>query len=337
MKQESVLQKYFSKAALGLLALVLVLSLSMAAASPVFAQSGNPPTGNNAGQKTPGAPRDPAAAQGLAGLAKAFQMEQQRLATQAANLKRAEDSEVKAQGLIDAGKVAGLDVSALEAGLSAFKTQIAAAGASHATAAGILAARAGFDASGKVTDPAAAKTTVESAGQALQAAHTVLLQAVKDVKQVIQTWREQNPDAAQNLKLEKGFQVSQEWLAKQAANLQKASGDGVQKVQDLIAKAKEQGQDTAALETALAAFQSQLQTAQQAHDAAAQVLTSRAGFDGAGKVTDSAQAKTTLESARQSLQQGRETLSQAVKDLGKAVKAWQAAHKPAASQNSSAN
>lgn len=337
MKQFFTLRKYFGKAALGLLALMMVFSLSMAAASPVFAQSGNPPTGNKPTVKTPGAQRDPSAAQGTSGLEKAYQLQKQHLAAQTGNLKKADDSAVKAQAMIDAGKAAGLDVSALEAGLAAFKTKIAAARSSHETAAGILSAHTGFDAGGKVTDTAAAKTTLETAGAALKDAHTVLLQAVKDAKQVIATWREQNPDAAQNLKLEKGYQAAQEWLAKQAANLQKATTDGVQKVQDLIAKAKEQGQDSAALETALAAYQAQLPNAQQPHDAAAQILTTHAGFDAAGKVTDSAQAKTTLESARQSLQQGRETLSQAVKDLGTVLKAWQAAHKPTAPKSGSAN
>jgi len=86
-------------------------------------------------------------------------------------------------------KSAGKDTSSLESALNEFNQSISQAEVANNTAASVLAAPAGFDASGQVVDVVTARQTIRSAGQSLQQAHVTLTQATLELRLVIQTYR----------------------------------------------------------------------------------------------------------------------------------------------------
>jgi hypothetical protein len=102
----------------------------------------------------------------------------------------------KTQAYITDQKSKGKDTAALEAALATFQQQIATAQASHKTAADLLSAHAGFDASGKVIDPEQAHLTLTSAHQSLSDAHKILQQAGLDLRKAIKTYRDANEPTA---------------------------------------------------------------------------------------------------------------------------------------------
>jgi len=93
------------------------------------------------------------------------------------------------QVYINNQKSAGKDTSSLESALNEFNQSISQAEVANNSAASILAAPAGFDASGQVIDAVTARQTVRSAGQSLQQAHVTLTQATLELRLVIQTYR----------------------------------------------------------------------------------------------------------------------------------------------------
>ncbi len=139
------------------------------------------------------------------------------------------------------------------------------------------------------------------------------------------------PPAQASPLLEKALQREKQWLTTQEGQIQKAS-DASKKVLDLIDQAKAKGQDTSALESALAVFQSQLASAQAAHQTASDLLDSHAGFDANGKVTDRVAARQTVLEARQSLADAHQFLVQAVRDLRAAARTWRQALRQKASE-----
>ena len=134
----------------------------------------------------------PAPGHRVEALEKAYQRELAWLAIQTNHLADAATIAARVQTFIDKAKGEGKDTSALEAALSAFKSQVAVAQAAHDTAAGILATHAGFDDSGHVTDQAQAIETVRQARQSLQDAHLALRGAMADLRLAIRTWRSAN-------------------------------------------------------------------------------------------------------------------------------------------------
>jgi hypothetical protein len=247
-----------------------------------------------------------------------YQREQNWLNAQTEHLANLNERAAQAQSWIDELKGEGEDTMALEAALAAFNSQIASAQAAHDTAAGLLAAHSGFDDAGNVTDAEQARQTLVDAREALNSAHQIIVQARRDFLQTARDFR-------RTRYLENGLARLQQWLETQAANLQRAN-DGGAKVQAWVDKLKAEGKDTAALDSALGAFQAQMAEAQAAHDAAASALANPAGFDANGKVTDETQAKQTLETARQSLKQAHDLLVPAVKDLHEAVRDYREAN-----------
>jgi hypothetical protein len=127
--------------------------------------------------------------------------------------------------------------------------------------------------------------------------------------------------------LAKSFQREKDALAKQQENLDKTA-QAVTKAQDLINKAKGEGKDVAALESALALFNTQIANAKSLHETAASVLNTHAGFDASGTVTDAQAARQTVMDARQSIRDAHRVLAQSVRDLHQAVRAWRKGHKP---------
>jgi predicted DNA binding protein len=92
------------------------------------------------------------------------------------------------------------------------------------------------------------------------------------------------------------------------------------KAEEIISKLKSNGKDTSVLEAALAQFKKDVVKAEKAHDKAAGILTTHAGFDQNGKVVDAVQAKQTLVSARDNLKEFRAILKDSLGDVRKVIK-----------------
>jgi multidrug resistance efflux pump len=99
------------------------------------------------------------------------------------------------------------------------------------------------------------------------------------------------------------------------------------KLDTLIAKLKAKGQNTAALDQALAAFRAAIEQARTEWNAAKSTLGSHAGFGTDGKVTDADQARATLEDAHAHMQQAHALAKGAFRDLRAAFIAYRKAHR----------
>jgi hypothetical protein len=93
-------------------------------------------------------------------------------------------------------------------------------------------------------------------------------------------------------------------------------------VAELIARAKAEGKDTAAIERALAAYRTGLGVARAAWKTAAYALKTHAGFNDAGKVTNPDQARATLKTAGSALEQSYRTARYVEEMLNKALAYW---------------
>ena len=116
--------------------------------------------------------------------------EQKWLSEQQTNLDRADGVVGKVQTYIANQKAKGQDTSSLEAALATYQQQLAAAQSSHTTAANLLAAHAGFDNNGNVTDSDLARQTLTDAHQALSNAHIMLVQAGTDLRKALNDYRQ---------------------------------------------------------------------------------------------------------------------------------------------------
>jgi hypothetical protein len=99
------------------------------------------------------------------------------------------------------------------------------------------------------------------------------------------------------------------------------------KIDDLIAKLKAKGKDTAALEQAVAAFRAEIAKARAEWQAASTTLSTHAGFDAAGKVTDADQARATLKNAHGHMEQAHTSARAAYVKLHAAIVAYRKAHR----------
>lgn len=120
-------------------------------------------------------------------------------------------------------------------------------------------------------------------------------------------------------RLKDWYQREQTWLSTQQDHLNRLNEQAA-KAQQWIDDLKSQGQDTSELEAALGTFNSQIATATAAHNTAADILGTHAGFDTDGNVTDPEQARQTLVSTRQSLADAHRLILQARHDFLEAVR-----------------
>lgn len=118
-----------------------------------------------------------------------YQREQNWLSVQTNRLTEANTIAAKLQNWINTLTSEGKDTTALAAALATFNGKVATAQTNHDTAAGLLAAHAGFDDNGAVTDRTQAAATVRQAHQALQTAHLTLVGAAVDLRLAVRTWR----------------------------------------------------------------------------------------------------------------------------------------------------
>lgn len=121
------------------------------------------------------------------------------------------------------------------------------------------------------------------------------------------------------------FHKEEAWLKRQEAALEKAVR-GNERLQNLIDRAKENGLDTADLESAMANFNAAVTEAQSNHDLAAVILAEHEGFDAQGKVTDVELARQTLKDAHQAIQDAHRGLIKAGWDLSDALQGWREAN-----------
>jgi len=166
--------------------LILPASSVFAAANP---QTTTPPTA------TPAAPARLTPAEQAARVEQRLKNEQAWLTTQGNNLDRANKLVTVAQSVIDRFKARGVDVQPLQTALDDFNATLPSAVKVHETASGILNTHAGFDASGKVTDLATARATVQSAHESLEQCRQILKTAVSDLRTEIQNFRQAHKPA----------------------------------------------------------------------------------------------------------------------------------------------
>jgi hypothetical protein len=166
---------------ISLLVLATVFSAVAFVPSTVFAQTAVA-TANVSAQSTAHATR-------IANLEKAYNREQNWLTTQAANLQKMNQVGINAQKLLDNAKAKGLNVDILQDALNIFNAQIPNALSLHNTAMAILSTHDGFDANGKVTNTTQASLTILEARQSLNDAHTIMVQAIHDLRAVIRSYR----------------------------------------------------------------------------------------------------------------------------------------------------
>jgi hypothetical protein len=107
---------------------------------------------------------------------------------------------------------------------------------------------------------------------------------------------------------------------------------GANRIENLIAQAKERGRDTAALEAALASFRSSMDSAQAKHDQGEAILEAHAGFDDQGEVTDFKAAWDTVKSAGQEFREVGKTIASALRELHLAIRDWREMNREAATE-----
>ncbi|MEP7137929.1 MAG: hypothetical protein ABI904_23625 [Chloroflexota bacterium] len=108
---------------------------------------------------------------------------------------KAEDFAAKVQKLLDKASANGKDVSAVQAALDAFNAAVKDAKPIYESAKGIVNSHQGFDANGKVTDPAKAKETVKAMHDKMQEIKAAMDGTGKALREAIKAFRAANPRA----------------------------------------------------------------------------------------------------------------------------------------------
>ncbi len=170
---------WFKKSAV--LALVLALGLAALPLAPVYA------AGNAQDE-------DPQVARWQARRLEWIWSRQQRLYERAGNLFNFADKVVeKSQILIDKVREKGLDVTSLEEALAVYEQSIADARTLYDSGQAVIAAHAGFDADGKVTDPAQARETIDALREITRDTRDAVHEANRALRQAFKEFRQANP------------------------------------------------------------------------------------------------------------------------------------------------
>jgi hypothetical protein len=102
----------------------------------------------------------------------------------------------KVQQLLDRAIANGKDVSAIQSALDAFVDATKDAKPVYESANGIINSHQGFDANGKVTDPAEAKETVRAMAEKLKEIRAAMAGTGQALREAIKAFREANPRPA---------------------------------------------------------------------------------------------------------------------------------------------
>jgi hypothetical protein len=126
--------------------------------------------------------------------------------------------------------------------------------------------------------------------------------------------------------LTRAYRLEQARLRIQDVRLTNA-GKHADRIDQLIARLQSNGKDTAALEQAVAAFRAGIAQARTEWQAASATLTTHAGFDDTGKVTDADQARATLKDAHDHMAQAHTLGHAAYQQLHAAMVAYRKTHR----------
>ena len=99
-----------------------------------------------------------------------------------------------------------------------------------------------------------------------------------------------------------------------------------EKVQTLIDRAKENGKDVSAVQSALDAFEAALKDAHPVYESAKGIINSHQGFDDNGKVTDLEKAKETVKAMGEKLKEIKDSMDGTGRALREAIKAFREAN-----------
>jgi uncharacterized protein YukE len=102
----------------------------------------------------------------------------------------------KFQAKIDQAAVKGKNVTALQAALNAFGAALKSAKPNYDSISGIVSSHKGFDANGKVTDAALAKSTVEEMRTKMEALKSAMGGTGKALREAMKAFRAANKPAA---------------------------------------------------------------------------------------------------------------------------------------------
>ena len=122
-------------------------------------------------------------------LSRAFREEQQRLKAQDFRLKAALEKATYVDKVIAGMQAKGKDTTALQAAVDAYRAGMASARAEWQLAADGLAAHAGFDADGKVTDATAARAMLKDAHSHMEQAGVLMKQATETFHKAMEAFR----------------------------------------------------------------------------------------------------------------------------------------------------
>jgi len=95
----------------------------------------------------------------------------------------------------------------------------------------------------------------------------------------------------------------------------------IAKIQERLDKAKANGKDVTAAQTALDAFEAALKSAKPIYDGMEEIVNSHEGFDAKGKVTDAEQARSTVQEMGAKLKEVKSSMGGTGKALHEALKA----------------
>jgi len=160
-----------------LFALVAALAVASLSFVSVAAQGANDPTPPPAGQVS-----NEKLEQAWARQLKAYE-----------RMGKAEEFVAKVQKLLDRATANGKDVSAIQSALDAFEAALKDAKPIYESAKGIINSHQGFDANGKVNDPAKAKETIKAMHEKMQEIRTAMNGTGKALHEAIKAFREANP------------------------------------------------------------------------------------------------------------------------------------------------
>ncbi len=157
---------------------LVALPISGAEASAGIADESNPPSTDKVSNER---------------LEQAWERVQTAYTRQGERLDKADEFIARVQTLIEKANAKGWDTSAVQAALDAFAAAIPAAQAAHEAGASIIAAHAGFDENGQVTDRAAAIETVKALGQVLKDTRAAMNGTGKALREAIRALLEAHP------------------------------------------------------------------------------------------------------------------------------------------------
>ena len=113
--------------------------------------------------------------------------------------------------------------------------------------------------------------------------------------------------------------------------------DRIAKGQELIDKAKANGKDVTTVQSALNSFSNAVKQAKQVYQGGSSIVSSHAGFDVNGFVTDPQQALQTVSNLRDALKQVRDLLTAPAQALRAAIQAFRQANPPVSSPTPTSN